>query len=155
LVEPVESTVAYPDPYILALPRIWSHKYERRIRILLSSSKNSKKNLDPTDFFMTFLSLKNDVNVPSKRIKQKTLEANFLVAVLKVSDENGRIRSRIRIRTKMSQIRNTGEELPSAIKQRELERNIGYAVFLVQILGGGRFIKFYIGVSRVDLKPKS
>jgi hypothetical protein len=39
-----------------------------RIRILLSSYKNSKKNLD-SYYFVTlsdFLSLKNDVNVPSK-----------------------------------------------------------------------------------------
>jgi hypothetical protein len=40
------------------------------------------------DFFMTFYSLKNDVNVPSKSNKQKNL-------VLKVSDENRRILIRI------------------------------------------------------------
>jgi hypothetical protein len=41
---------------------------------------------------MTFLSLKNDVNVPSKSSKQK----HFVVAVLKVTDENSRIWSRNR-----------------------------------------------------------
>ncbi len=45
------------------------------IRILLSLCKNSKKNLD-SYYFVTlfdFLSLKNDVNVPSKSTKQKKL----------------------------------------------------------------------------------
>ncbi len=44
-------------------------------RILLSSCKNSKKNLD-SFYFVTlfdFLSLKNDVNVPSKSNKQQKL----------------------------------------------------------------------------------
>jgi hypothetical protein len=42
-----------------------------RIRILLSSSKNSKKNLDSYCFVTSFEleSLKNDVNVPSKSNK--------------------------------------------------------------------------------------
>jgi hypothetical protein len=55
-----------PDPRIL----LWI-----RIRILLSSCKNSKKNLD-FYFFVTlfdFLSLKNDVNLASKSNKQKKL----------------------------------------------------------------------------------
>jgi hypothetical protein len=45
-----------------------------RIRILLSSSKNSKKNLDSCCFvsYFDFLSLKNDVNVPSKSNEQKS-----------------------------------------------------------------------------------
>ncbi len=40
-----------------------------------SSCKNSKKNLDSLYFviFFYFLSLKNDVNVPSKSNKQKKL----------------------------------------------------------------------------------
>ncbi len=55
-----------------------------RIRILLSSCKNSKKNLD-SYYFVTlfdFLSLKNDVNVPSKSNKQKKLckKISFLLA---------------------------------------------------------------------------
>jgi hypothetical protein len=46
-----------------------------RIRILLSSCKNLKKNLDSFYFvtLLDFLSLKNDVNVPSKSNKQKKL----------------------------------------------------------------------------------
>ncbi len=45
------------------------------------------------EFFLTFLSLKNDVNVPSKRQKQKNIFLNqFIVGVLKVKDENNRIR---------------------------------------------------------------
>ncbi len=55
-----------------------------RIRILLSICKNSKKNLD-SYYFVTlfdFLSLKNDVNVPSKSNSQKKLCKNisFLLA---------------------------------------------------------------------------
>jgi hypothetical protein len=51
-----------------------SQRYKIWIRILLSLSKNSKKNLDSYCFvtFFDFLSLKNDVNVvPSKSNKQK------------------------------------------------------------------------------------
>ena len=46
-----------------------------RIRILLSSFINSKKNLDSyyARALFDFLSLKNDVNVPSKSNKQKKL----------------------------------------------------------------------------------
>jgi hypothetical protein len=58
--------------------------------------QNSKKNLGFYCFVSSFdfLSLKNDVNVPSKSNKQN----NFFVGVLKVNDENSRIRIRIRIR---------------------------------------------------------
>jgi hypothetical protein len=77
--------------------------------------QNSKKNLD-SYFFVTlfdFLSLKNYVNVPSKSNKQKKFFRNkFFVAILKVIDENSRIRihlseawirgSGIRIHTIMS-----------------------------------------------------
>ncbi len=55
--------------------------------------------------FDDFLSSINDVNVPSKSIKQKTLKKGyFFVSILKVTD----IKSRIRVRTKMSRIHNTG-----------------------------------------------
>jgi hypothetical protein len=49
-----------------------------QIRILLSSCKNSKKNLDSYCFVTLFdlLSLKNYVNVPSKSNKQKKLFKN-------------------------------------------------------------------------------
>jgi hypothetical protein len=70
--------------------------------------------------FLMTLSFKDCVNVASKSIKEKNFEKkkSFLVAILKVTDENSGIRlsevhtdSRIRIRicTKMSQIRNTGK----------------------------------------------
>ncbi len=40
------------------------------------------------DFFFDFLSLKNDVNVPSKSNKQKNFLKNlFVVGVIKVNDE--------------------------------------------------------------------
>jgi hypothetical protein len=42
--------------------------------------------------FYAFLSLKNDVNTPSKSNKQKKLEFLFLVGSLKVTDEKSRIR---------------------------------------------------------------
>jgi hypothetical protein len=57
-----------PDPY----PLVRGVNPDPSI-ILLSSSKNSKKNLDSYCFVtsLDFLSLKNDVNVPSKSYKQK------------------------------------------------------------------------------------
>jgi len=71
---------------------------EIRVRILLSSSKNSKKNIDFLGTVLwllyDFLSLKNDVNVPLKSNKQKNY---FFIDVLKVTDEKSRIRISIRI----------------------------------------------------------
>ncbi len=48
---------------------------EAWLQILLSSSKNSKKNLIPTVLLLIFyfLSLKNDINVPSNSKKQKII----------------------------------------------------------------------------------
>jgi hypothetical protein len=67
-----------------------------------SSSKNSKKNLDPycfVTFCDFFLSLKNDVNVASKSKKVTKLgKIKFFVAILKVTDENSRNPIRIRSR---------------------------------------------------------
>ncbi len=73
------------------------------------------------DFFYDFLSMKTDVNVPSKRNKHKNFVKKLIfVGIFKVTDEKGRILSRIRIRirysvvrvrgirTKMSRIHNTG-----------------------------------------------
>jgi hypothetical protein len=68
----------------------------------LSSCKNSKTNLDSYCFvtLFDFLSLKNDVNVPTKSNKQKNfLKKLFFVGILKENDEN----SRIRIRTHCSE----------------------------------------------------
>ncbi len=71
------------------------------------------------------MTLKNDVNVPSKSKKQKNLEKNsFLLGALKVNDENSKdpepdpdpfVRGtdpwvRILIRANMSRIRNTSTE---------------------------------------------
>ncbi len=62
--------------------------------------------------FFYVLSFKNDVNVPSKRNGQKNLEKNqFFVGILKVNYETPdplvrAIDPQIRIRTKMSWIRN-------------------------------------------------
>ncbi len=60
------------------------------------------------DFYCFLTSLKNDVNVHSKRNKLKNLARKKLIfaGVLKVTDEKIRIRSRSR--TKMSQIRSNG-----------------------------------------------
>jgi hypothetical protein len=53
--------------------------------------------------------LRNDVNVDFKKKKQKNLEIKiFLAAILKVTDENCRIRSRIRSRI---QIRYSEEQI--------------------------------------------
>ncbi len=60
-----------PDP----IRRVW---IRIRIWILLSAGKNSKNNLD-SYYFVTlfdFLSLKNDVNVPSKSIKKNKKNKN-------------------------------------------------------------------------------
>ncbi len=73
-------------------------------------TKIVRKTLIPTvmRLLYDFLSLKNDVNIPSKSTKQKNLEKNyFFVDVLKVTDENMQdpdplvrgMDQRIRIRT--------------------------------------------------------
>ncbi len=81
-------------PNLLVRIRIW---IRFRIRILLSSSINSKKHwfLLFCDFFYDILSLKNNVNVPSKSNKQKTFHNIF--DVLKFTDVKGKIRISIRI----------------------------------------------------------
>ncbi len=74
-----------------------STRYRSGIRILLSSCKISKKNIEV--LFLTvlwllydFLSLKKDVNVASKSKNQKNLGLkSFLVSILKVTDKNSRI----------------------------------------------------------------
>ncbi len=59
--------------------------------------KKVKKTLIPTVLwlFLDFLSLKNDVKVPSKSNKQKNFFISFFVGVFKVNNENSRIRIRI------------------------------------------------------------
>ncbi len=81
------------DPYVFGPPGCRSGS-EVWIRILLSAYKNSKKNLDSYCFVILFdfLSLKNDVNVPSKSKKNFFVKIKFFVGILKVNDENSRIR---------------------------------------------------------------
>ncbi len=70
-----------------------------------TQAKIVKKTLIPTYCVVTslwLLSLKKDLNVPSKVLGRKPFKPLF-VGVLKFNDEN----SRIRIRTHMSRIRNT------------------------------------------------
>jgi hypothetical protein len=55
------------------------------------------------------LSLKNDVNVPSKSNKQKTQKKLFFVSVFKFTVRGKD--PRIRIRTEMSRIRNNGKKM--------------------------------------------
>jgi hypothetical protein len=58
-----------------------------------SPSKNRKRNLYFYCFvtpLLFFVSLKSDVNVPSKSKKQKKLIIIFFVGVLKVTDEKSR-----------------------------------------------------------------
>ncbi len=106
-----------PDPYVLELPESGSFYHKAKI---------VRKTLIPIvlRLLYDFLSLKNDVNVPSERNKAENfLKNSFFVGVLKVKDENSRIQIRIhgselrgmkpririliRIRTKMSRIHNT------------------------------------------------
>jgi hypothetical protein len=100
--------------YFVDLRAVLRIRIRIRIRIhrihvflgLQDPDKNSKKNLD-SYYFVTlfeFLSLKNDVNLASKRHKQKKLcwEISFLLAswrsMTKIEGSGSRIRIRIRIR---------------------------------------------------------
>ncbi len=90
-----------PDPDSLAEIRIW---------ILLSSAKIVKKTFNPSVLWLLYdrLSLKNDVNVPSKSKKQKkNVKIFFLLTSQQVPDPDPNPDSlvrgmdpRIRIRTK-------------------------------------------------------
>jgi hypothetical protein len=97
-----------------------------RIRILPSSSKSNKKNLDSYCFVTSWwlLSLKIYASKSNKKKKFREKKNNYLVVILKVTGENSRImiwiRIRgadpgIRIRTKMSRIRNTGQDYTSLL----------------------------------------
>jgi hypothetical protein len=73
----------YPDPLVQCTGP------DQDNSIIISSGKNSKKNLDFLlwcGFFMTFC--------PSKNAVAKNVEQNFLVAILKVTEENSSIRIR-------------------------------------------------------------
>jgi hypothetical protein len=91
-----------PDPLVLCLPDTDSDPLVRGMDPdpdtgnFYHQAKIVKKTLIPTVLWLLldFLPLKIDVNVPSKGNKQKNfLNKNLLfVAVLKVNDENSRIR---------------------------------------------------------------
>jgi hypothetical protein len=68
----LKTSVPDPDPHVFGPPGSGSTNQRYPSIIML---KNSKKNLD-SFYFVTlfdFLSLKNDVNVPSKSNKEKKL----------------------------------------------------------------------------------
>ncbi len=111
----IHKFLGLPDPVLLDTVTIWI-----RIRILLSSfyhqAKLVRKTFIPSFLwlFLDFLSLKNDVNIPSKSNKQNNFFLNkFFVGALKFNDENSSLvrgidpQIGIRIPTKMSWIRNT------------------------------------------------
>jgi hypothetical protein len=93
------------------------------VRIRIRKSKRCKKTLISTvlRLLYDFLSLKNDVNVPSKRNKRKRKKITFFVGVFKISDENSRIRIRPRIRFTWSQVRIRGSESASGPNVTDLE----------------------------------
>jgi hypothetical protein len=90
-----EASVPDPDPHVFGPPGSGSTSQRYGSGSFYHHAKIVKKNLD-SFYFVTlfdFLSLKNDVNVPSKRNKQKNCRKNlFFVGILKVNDENSWIR---------------------------------------------------------------
>ncbi len=108
----LSSSVADPDPnpsyqYVFGPPGSGSESISQRHGSGTGSGSESfyhhaniaRKTLIPTFMLLLFdfLPLKNDVNVPSKRNQQKNFLLNLIfVGLLKVNDENGRIRIRIR-----------------------------------------------------------
>ncbi len=106
-----------PDPHVFGPPESGSGSFYHQAKIV-------SKTLIPTVLwlFLDFSSLKNDVNVPLKKvINRKTFFYLFFVGVFKVNDENSRswirIRIRIRIHTKMAWIRNTGHNKGTVVRE--------------------------------------
>ncbi len=89
----LRTSIAYPDPY--TIPMFFGHPGSFH-----HQAKRVRKTLISTVLWLLydFLSLKNDVNVPSKRNKQKHFFNIYFVGILKVMDEKSRIRTRIHIR---------------------------------------------------------
>ncbi len=92
------------DPYIFGPPGSGSgpinQRYGSGSGSFYHQAKIVRKILIPTVLWLLFdfLSLKNDVNIPSKSNKQKNFFLNlFCVGNLMVNGENSRIRIRIRI----------------------------------------------------------
>jgi hypothetical protein len=98
------------------------------IRILLSSFYHqARKTLILTilGLLLDFLSLKNDVNVHSKSNKQKTFLKQFFVCILRINDENSRIRIRVRMQLSEAWIRGSGSaSTPKCHGSGTLVRNI-------------------------------
>jgi hypothetical protein len=99
-----------------------------RIRILYHQANIVRNPLIPTVMllFFDFLSLKNDVNVPSKSNKQKNFypEPNPDPLVRGMDP-------RIRIHTKMSWIRNTDQHIPVSSVRLELDAALCAGVALL------------------------
>jgi hypothetical protein len=87
-----------PDPHVFGPPGSGStgQRYGSGSGSFYHHAKIVRKTLIPTIFLtlFDFLSLKNDVNVDSKSNKQKkiVLKNYFFASILKVDDENSRIR---------------------------------------------------------------
>ncbi len=119
MVNMVPTSVADPDPnpdpsdpYVFGPPGSWSgsisQRYGSESGSFYHQAKVVRKILIPTALWLLFdfLSLKNDVNVPSKTNKYP--EGQWRKSDPLVIGKISRIKIRIRIHTKMSWIRNTG-----------------------------------------------
>ncbi len=94
---------SFPDPNVFGPPGSGSisQMYWPGSRSGFYNQANIiRKTLIPTVLWLLldFLSLKNDVNVPSKSNKQKNFFNSFFAGVLKVNNEKSRIRIQIQIR---------------------------------------------------------
>jgi hypothetical protein len=80
-----------PDPHVFGPPDSGSisQRYGSGSGSFYDQTKIVRKILNPTvlRLLLEFLSLKNNINVPSKSNKQKTLKNIVFVGVLKVNDE--------------------------------------------------------------------
>ncbi len=148
------TSVVDPDPYVFGPFKSGSlfctdpDPYFLRIRILPTTSKKINKTLISTILWLLFdfLSMKTDVNVPSKSNKQKKLwkKKYFFVGILSATNENSRSRIRIRIRksvvcirTKMSRIHNT--EHSFVTDGISLLGRLGFTGFRIRIRIGSGF----------------
>ncbi len=119
----VNCSVADPDPTPdPSEPYDFGPHRSIRIRILISSSKNRKNNLDSYCLVISFclFIFKKIMSMYLQKVIRRFFLYLFFVGILKFNDENSRIRIQIRIRfirgmdpririhTKMSWIRNTG-----------------------------------------------
>ncbi len=109
----LKRSVVNPDPYVFfwPVPEVRDTDPDPSI-----TKQNDRKNLDSycfvTSLCLYIFEMLCKCTVRSKRNVQKnflTFLKQFFVGVLKVNDENSRIQSRIR--TNMSRIHNTAEEL--------------------------------------------